>query len=726
MPPTTSDQLVTLPGDPGGIDGAATIFEELLLDSVGAVDRGLIRQVVREAETAFPGDVTRCWWQWVGEAGANLGLKCKVADCSVRELSELAREGVKLIFYVPGSQPWRSVTGFRDHKFRLGRASEDEVSRWGNRRQLIEHLGNPDTNTVVRCVIVEPSQIYHVISDGEHGETMTPLKRLLALLKPEKSDLFFLVVFSFVVGMLSLATPVAVDALVTAVTFTRLLQPLVILAIILFAFLSFSAALRLLKAYMVEIIQCRLFARVAADLTYRIPRVQTQSVEHLYLPELVNRFFDTATVQKVSAVLLLDGLQLGINATVGLAMLALYHPWLLGFAAALLASMSLLLLLLGRGAVATSIKESKCKYAIAEWLEDLARCTVAFKLDGGAEYALERGDQLIHAYLTARRKHFRVLVRQIAFALGLQAVASAVLLGIGGLLVMRDQLTLGQLVAAELIITVIVGSFAKLGKSMESFYDLLASIDKLGALFDLPIEHPEGLLNPFPLQPAKVVAHHGVDYWFPNGIRGLDPITFEIDSGERILLAGLGKSVLMDLMFGLRQPSHGHFTIDGIDTRDLRPDLLRRRVALAREIEVFHRSISENVHLMRPDVTLNAVRDALELVGLLDGVSRLADGISTELTSRGAPLTRSQLCRLMLARAIVGRPGLLLIDGVLDSLPDDEAEELARMLSDPRQPWTLLMASSRSSLQQYCDRVLDLGANPQHDLPDLEPGGDDA
>lgn len=708
-------QKAAPPFDLSGIDGAASILERMLLDAGQAVDRGLIRRVVREAEAAFPGEASQLWWRWVGEAATNLGLKCKVVDCTTTEFFQLAREGARLVVYVPGPDPWRAVTDVRGRKFRIARAKDEQVSQWGDATRLHKLIAKFDQQAVLRCVIVESSLAYGDATNGHHDEEMTPLARLFEILRPERGDIFVLVIFSIVVGLLSLATPIAVDSLVTTVAFGRLVQPLVLLALLLFGFLAFSAALRALKAYVTEIIQCRLFARVAADLAYRLPRVRAESTEKQYLPELVNRFFDVVTVQKATASFLLDGLQLTINAMVGMAVLAFYHPWLLGFDIVLLAFLAFIIFILGRGAVATSIKESKCKYQTANWLEDLARCQIAFKLDGGAEFALERCDQLVHNYLTARKKHFRVLMGQVVFALGLQALASSVLLGIGGWLVMRGQLTLGQLVAAELIVTVIVGSFAKLGKSMEIFYDMMAAMDKLGVLFDLPIEEQEGVLHQFPPRPAALMVHD-VGYSFADGGEGLEPVTFEVLSGERIALTGAGKSVLFDLMFGLRTTSNGHVTIDGIDIRDLRPDFLRRQVALVRGIEVFHSTVAENVHLARPEITTNAVRDALELVGLLTGVSQLSGGIATELTSAGAPLTDTQLRRLMLARALVGRPGLLLVDGVLDGFPDEEAEELLQMLCDPRQPWTLIMVTSRTSLVENYARVIELGGEVEVSL----------
>jgi len=691
--------------DVAGIDGAASILEHLLLDAGHPIDRGRLRRVVREAADAFPGDTSQLWWRWIGEAGTNLGLKCKVVDCKPDEFRDLARDGARLVLYVPGSAPWRAVTGAHGRKFRLARAFAEHSSPWRSASHLHEFAGNLGTQDVLRCVIVERSVAYD--ANIGHAKNMSPLARLWALLRPERSDIFVLLVFSLVVGLLTLAVPIASQSLIDTVAFGRFLQPVVVMSLLLLAFLSFSAAIQGLESYVVEIIQCRLFARVSADLAYRLPRVRTESQDGKYLPELVNRFFDIVTVQKVTAKLLLDGLTLVLTTVIGMSVLALYHPWLLGFDVVLLAMLAFVIFILGRGAVATSIKESKNKYATAAWLQDLARCAVTFKYDGGAEFALERTDQIVSEYLSTRKMHFRVLMRQILFALSIQAVASAVLLGIGGWLVMTGQLTLGQLVAAELIVTVIVGSFAKLGGYMESFYDLLASVDKLGVLLDLPIEEQEGVLHQFPAQPSSLTVHN-VDYSFAGGACVLESLILEIRSGERVALVGPGKSVLLDLIFGLRNPTHGHLSLDGIDPRDLRPDFLRRRVALVRGSEVFHGSVAENVHLARPEITFNKIRDALEQVGLLDGVLALPEGIETDLSSAGVPLTENQLRRLMLARAIAGRPGLLLIDGVLDTLPDEEAEELMGTLCDPRQPWTLLIVTSRASLHEHCQRVVEL------------------
>jgi ABC-type bacteriocin/lantibiotic exporter with double-glycine peptidase domain len=161
---------------------------------------------------------------------------------------------------------------------------------------------------------------------------------------------------------------------------------------------------------------------------------------------------------------------------------------------------------------------------------------------------------------------------------------------------------------------------------------------------------------------------------------------------------------LLDLLCGLRAPTAGHIELDGIDLRELRPDSLREHLAVARGIEIFHGTIDENVHLNRPNVRANDVRDALEAVGLLDEILALPGGLNSVLQTNGAPLTQSQSLRLMLARAIVGRPRLLLIDGSLDGLPDEALERVLARLTSDHVPWTLLAATGRSEVVAACDR----------------------
>ena len=290
-------------------------------------------------------------------------------------------------------------------------------------------------------------------AQASHHPHPTPLSRLVTLLGFERSDITVALIYGAVASILALAAPVGVQALVNAVAFGGLMQPVVMLVILVFGALAFAAALRAVQALVIERVQQRIFARVAVDLGRRLPRVRLDAFDGGHGPELINRFFDVLTVQKVAASLLVDGAAIVLSVIAGAVVLAFYHPLLLAFDVALVALVLLILFGLGRRAIDTSIAESRAKYAVAAWLEEMARHPSSFRCAAGTAFGETRADDLTRGYLTARRDHYRVLFRQIVASLALQAIATAALLGVGGGLVVAGRITLGQLVAAELIVT---------------------------------------------------------------------------------------------------------------------------------------------------------------------------------------------------------------------------------------------------------------------------------
>ncbi|MFV0443225.1 MAG: peptidase domain-containing ABC transporter [Planctomycetaceae bacterium] len=685
------------------VDAAASLLEQLDTECDLLAERSQVSQACRDATSAWPGSPHELWWRWVLEAGESLGFVGRALDCKFAQLVEVGREGGRLIIRVDATGEWLGVSKIHGSKVRLLRPATGENRGWSTVGELKSSLqfGSPDQ--VIRCVVIDPERPGD-LSSSDHAQHMTPLARAWALLRPEAGDMWIIFLFALVAGVLAMATPLAIEALVSTVTFGRMLQPIVVLSLMLMAFLAFQAAIKGLQTYVVEIIQRRLFARVAADLAYRMPRADFETLHGQPARELLNRFFDVVTVQKITAQLLLDGISIMLSTLIGMTVLGFYHPWLLGFDAVLIALIAFSIFVLGRGAIVSSIKESKCKYHMAAWLEDLAGSPIAFRFDGGAQFAFERANRLTFQYLTERRRHFRILMRQIVFALGLQAIASTVLLGLGGWLVIDGQLTLGQLVAAEVIVTIIVGSFAKLGKHMEGFYDLMASVDKLGHLFDIPMERHSGLLSLSQPGPASLEVSD-LQYTARSTGEALPSLSFSIPAGSTAVMLGSDErahSLLFDILYGLRTPQRGYVLISGVDPRELRPDILRRAVSLVRDIEIFEGTVAQNIHLERPDISPSAVREALKDVGLLEEVLALPRGLDTPLNMTGTPFSRSQQFKLMIVRAIVGRPSLLLIDAALDGLPDGDVQSLMSMLCQEDRPWTMLVATGRRAVAEFC------------------------
>lgn len=538
----------------------------------------------------------------------------------------------------------------------------------------------------------------------------TPIRRLLGWMFAEKTDIWVVVIYSIAIGLLSLVVPIATQSLVNTIAFGTLLQPLVVLALLVLLGLTFAAMLKVLRSHVVEVMQRRLFVRVSKDSIERLLRVKIQAYDDDHGPELVNRFFEVVTLQKGGASLLVEGLEVLMTTLIGMILLAAYHPVLLIFSVVLAFSIFVVLFPLGFGAVRTAIQESKAKYSLAAWLQELARHPATFKSKPGATFALDRSDDMVTDYLNYRRYHWRVLLRQIIGSHAMQAIGTAGVLGAGGYLVMERQLTLGQLVAAELVVAASLNSFSKFGKQLETFYDLLAAVDKLGYLTDLPTE-PSGNESITGTRGASIelrkigFAHHGRHSL-------LQDLDLMIPAGSRFGITGTsgsGKSSLADLIYGFREPSTGTILFDGSDYRSLKLYDLRGNIALVRGIEIFHGTIDENIRLGVKDLSSADLREILVTVNLLDTVESFPDGLQTMLTTGGQPLTPSQSYQLMLARAMALKPRVLILDEILDRMEDGPAQDaLMERLIAPENPWTLIVISRSQTVLRHCLQHIEL------------------
>jgi putative ABC transport system ATP-binding protein len=539
-----------------------------------------------------------------------------------------------------------------------------------------------------------------------------PHVRLFSLLKPEGKDISLIISFSAITGILYLATPLAADAVVQNIAFGGQQQVyLQTLLIFSFALLTFLILLSLISAtqhYVAELIQQRIFVRLAADLSFRLPRLKYSSWEQSRTQELINRFLDVSTLQKSSAMILLDGINVVLSSGFGMLVLAFYHPFLLAFDVILVTGLLIILFPMGRHGVKTSIRESYAKHAVAGWLEQMVLFPILFKTPSGKQLSLERSRHFVDEYLAKRKAHYRVLIRQILGLLGMQAVASAGLLAVGGALVLSGELTLGQLVASELIVSAIVAALVGLGKHIEIWYDALAATDKLGTLVDLPIERETGEsvdLSPGPLS----FQFQDVEFGFREPL--FVGFNLSIRAGESVGISGSlgsGSGRLLDLAYGLRSPNKGTVLVNQRDLRLWHLDTIRSGMNLMRQTEIFEGSIAENVRLANHSISLDEVRQHLNDVGLLERIRQLPDGIDTLLQTGGRPLSRGENQLLCLARVLVSKPQAILLDKVLDGLDDKQFSKALETLFHPDAPWTLVIASRDPQILRRCNRIINL------------------
>ena len=489
--------------------------------------------------------------------------------------------------------------------------------------------------------------------------------------------------------------PLTAKAMVNTVASGALLQPLVVLSAALLLSLAFAGLLRALQLWMVETIQARLFARVALRLAERVSRAPLSAWEGVYAPEQVNRFFDVLNVQKSWAKLLVDGPAAAVQVLVGMALMAVYSPVLLGLNM-LLGVGAGVVALLGRRALDTSLEESSRKYRVAHWLEDSALCLTGMKMHADPGLAAARADALTADYLAARRAHFVVLLRQNAAHYALNALALTGVFAVGGWLVVGRSLTVGQLVAAEIVVLMTVGAIDKIVTLLEPLYDLLTGLEKLAVIDELPAERTGG--RALPPSPAGVALEcRGLRFAYPGRARLLDGVDIAIPAGSRVSLvghSGVGKTTLTRLLCGLLDPMEGRVLVDGWDLAELDSTSVRRAVALVgEESEIFSGSIEENILMGRSWIAREDLAWATRLTLLDPIIERLPGGLSYPLVSQGKNLSLGQRQRILIARAIVGKPRLLVLDETFTGIGESNKLIILDALLDKSRPWTVVDVS---------------------------------
>ncbi|MFM8394937.1 MAG: peptidase domain-containing ABC transporter, partial [Acidobacteriota bacterium] len=378
---------------------------------------------------------------------------------------------------------------------------------------------------------------------------------------------------------------------------------------------------------------------------------------------------------------------------IALVLMSFYSPYLLAFAIGLIIFIVFVVWVLGIGGLQSSIQESYRKYEVADWLEELARCHVSFKMNAAPNFSILKADNLVVGYVKSRRSHFRVLFRQAFGIYVFQAITSAGVLAIGGWLVINRELTLGQVVASEIVVVGALEGLEKLIRLMENYYDLLTGLDKVGHLTDMETERSKGRELPVNEEGARVTCRK-VRFSYDSENEILASLDLSIEPGEHVSLvgkSGVGKSTLVQMFCGLHEPTHGLVQINGIDIRDLNLSSMRRSVSMVSDTnEVFAGTIEENILMGRDYLSHGDLQWAIGVAQLNEELARFPRGLQTRLVSEGRNLSRGQLQRIMIARAIINRPQLLILDEGFTGVDEKDKLAILDSLFDSAYGWTIV------------------------------------
>jgi ATP-binding cassette subfamily B protein len=545
---------------------------------------------------------------------------------------------------------------------------------------------------------------------AHHPSTWELLQKLFKLLSQERSDIWVLVTYSVIAGLLGLVVPLSSQAIVNTVQLGVVTPQLIVLCVAVGIGMILLGLFTVMEAYLIDLLQRRLFVRAALDIATRLPKIRMEALSGEYTPELMNRFFDVLTIQKSLAKLLLDGLSAALVALVGLILLAVYHPLFILFDFALFFFAAIVIFVLSYGGMETSIKESKKKYALVQWLEEIARSHTSFKLYSTEAFILKRVDAITSEYVKARQKHFRVLARQLLGSTVFRAIATVGILGLGGVLVIDQDLSIGQLVAAEIVIISILNSLDKLISQFDIFYDLLTAVDKMTHITDKALEENEhGEHYDRRFSPASL-RFHNVQFAYPNGKQAIKNLSFEVPSCTHASLigaTGAGKTTVTQLLARIYEAQSGSIMLNGHEIRHMNLKDSRSAIGVVTtQLEIFDGTVRDNILLGR-DFSNDDLSWATQMTQVYEEIIALPNGFNTNVQATGVNLSESLLCRIMIARAIIGKPQLLVVDEAFHTLDESKKIKILDALYSCEY-WTILDISNDTTNIRRSDLIVAL------------------
>jgi ABC-type bacteriocin/lantibiotic exporter with double-glycine peptidase domain len=543
----------------------------------------------------------------------------------------------------------------------------------------------------------------------QYEQELTPIKRFFNILKEEKNQVYAIYFYAILNGLITLTLPLGIQAILNFILGGRITTSWIILIVIVAAGVIFGGFLQISQLQIMEKFQQRIFSKSGLSIAYRLPRIKTEILHGKYGPEIINRFFDTVSLQKGMAKILIDFSAALLQVVFGLLLLSFYHPTFIVFGLGLFGILALIFYFTAPKGMETAIQESSYKYQTAYWLEEVGRTLNSFKLVGTTPLPILRADKLIQKYVQFRSQHFNVLIFQYKVMIAFKVLIVTSLLLAGSLLLINDQISIGQFVAAEVIIILVVNSVEKLILSLETVYDTLVSVDKLGQIMDLDLEHHE------PHEKVVDPTSEGIKFSMENvtfqpadaHVPLLAGVSLTIDPGKKIVLtgkSGSGKSAMMALFSGLYEEYQGKVLVNDLSLEYINLEKFRGMVGDFLELQqIFHGTLLENICMGRAyaDEQLDYL---IELVGLKDFIYQAPMGLETLLQPEGKGLSKTIAHQILLARGFVGSPKALIMENILNYVDPKVKERVIDYIM--KGPWTLILISDESKVQQLADEVI--------------------
>lgn len=536
------------------------------------------------------------------------------------------------------------------------------------------------------------------------------INKAFKLLRHDRRIVIKLLIYAALAGALNLTLPLGIQSIIGLVMGARISASLAVLIGIVILGTLFAGWVTILQMQLAEHLQQKIFQYSVTEFSYKIPRIKLEALRGKYAPSFVNRFLDTTTIQKALPKILLDLSAAVLQIIFCLILLSVYHVAFIVFSIMLFIALVLLLRITGMKAIDFSIAESKYKYRILYWLQEVSRALGTFKLAGGSKLPNHKSEELSRRYFHFRKKRFFILVRQYWIIISFKTVITGALLILGAGLVLQEQINLGQFVASEIIIILLLTAVEKLIVNLDSIYDVLTAVEKLSSVTDMELEEEKGLnITELGFSGGFKVDVNNLSYRIGHK-QVLDNINFSALPGERVAIVGMsgsGKSTLLSIIPFLYHNYEGVVSINDISIRNINPDDLRSKLDGNYSHEtIFYGTVEENIRLNRPDISIQRMLEVCEQLDLLNFIKSLPEGFDTKLIYNDANLPKRFVEKIILARNLVEAPHLLLLeDFSLDDF-EGEGDRIMGILDKLKNETTIIATTNDLTFTKACDKMV--------------------
>ncbi|MFY7651716.1 MAG: peptidase domain-containing ABC transporter [Chitinophagaceae bacterium] len=534
------------------------------------------------------------------------------------------------------------------------------------------------------------------------------LGKLFKILKLDKRDITSIYMYAIMAGLVQLSLPLGIQTIISFVMAGTISTSIVVLIVMVLIGTFLAGLLQVRQMQIIEKVEQKLFVRYSLEFSDRLPKLNIEKLDNYYLPELVNRFFDTTSLQKGVDKILLDIPAAIIQIFLGLILLAFYHPVFIGFGAVLILIIVLILRFTSNEGLQTAIEASDYKYHIASWLQEIARVIKSFKYSKGTSLNVSKTDKLVTGYLGARTNHFKILQTQYWSLISFKMVITASMLIVGAVLLVDQQINIGQFIAADIVIITIMNSVEKLILNIDKVYDALTSVKKLSKITDAEIED-SGSMQLQASQMGVGIEFRNLDFQYMHGEKVLQNINFSVPPGSVVNLvgqSGSGKSTLLRLLTGAYTNYTGSILVDKVPINNYSLQSLRSQTGiLLSQQDIFQGTLLENLTLGNPNITIEEVTHLARVTGLHQFIETNPRGYDMFLDPVGKRLPAKVRQNILLLRALLGKHRLILLEEPFDHLTPEQKEAVLACIKTDKTS-TIIITSLDESIVNVCDMTI--------------------